>query len=310
MTTVTMLLARRRTALPFARWRPVWLITAALVGVVSAVTIPNALEWRARSPYVETLGGIANRSEGSGHGRMVQYRNTLRLFSAHPLLGVGPGNWPIRYADVAPSSDPSWAFGDPVPLNPWPSSDWMALLSERGVLAFAAVVLLGISLSWRGVTAAAAGGERALDGAALLALLAAVAVQGLFDAVLLLPAPLLFVAIAAGALLQRADGSAEVIEDAPRRRTVVGVAASVLLGLIALRSTTQTLAYVVAGDGRELRRLTWAARIDPGSYPIRIALAERGACASVRDDAAAALRMAPSWPASRAAARRCGVSNR
>ena len=149
-----------------------------------------------------------------------------------------------------------------------------------------------------------------LEGAALLALLAAVAVQGLFDAVLLLPAPLLFVAIAAGALVHRADGSTEVIEDAPRRRTVVGVVAAVCLGLIALRSTTQTLAYVVAGNGRELRRLTWAARIDPGSYPIRIALAERGACASVRDDAAAALRLAPSWPASRAAARRCRVNNR
>lgn len=310
ITTLTLLFARRHAALPIPRGRPLWLIGAALTGVVAAVAIPNMLEWRARSPYAETLGDIANHREGSGQGRMVQYRNTLRLAAAHPLLGVGPGNWPIRYADVAPSSDPSWAFGDPVPLNPWPSSDWMAILSERGVFAVAAIVLLGLALSWRAVRAAIVGGERALNGAALLALLAAVALQGVFDAVLLLPTPMFFVAIAAGALLQRTDGTPEIYDSAPRKRTVVGVIASILLGGIALRSTTQTLAYLVAGRGHELGRLTWAARIDPGSYPIRIALAERGACASVRDDAAAALRLAPNWPAPRAAARRCGVSVR
>ena len=302
-----LVLARRRAALPIARGRPLWLLGAALAGTVAAVSIPNVLEWRARSPYAETLGDIANHREGSGHGRMVQYRNTLRLAESHPLLGVGPGNWPIRYADVAPSSDPSWAFGDPVPLNPWPSSDWMAVVSERGFIAVAAIVLLGFALAWRGITAAMAGGRRALSGAGLLALLAAVAVMGVFDAVLLLPAPLLFVAMTAGGLLQGADATPLLDDVMPRRRTLLGVVASILLGIIALRSTTQTLAYLVAGNARDLGRLTWAARIDPGSYPIRIALAERGPCSYVRDDAAAALRLAPSWPAPRAAAIRCGV---
>lgn len=306
-TALVLVQASGRGALPIPKGRPFWLLGAAAAGVIAAVSIPNALEWRARSPYAETLVDIANHREGSGHGRMVQYRNTLKLAAAHPLLGVGPGNWPIRYADVAPSSDPSWAFGDPVPLNPWPSSDWMAVVSERGVVAVLAILMLGIGLAWRGVTAALAGGDRALNGATLLALLAAISVMGVFDAVLLLPTPLLFAALAAGALLQRADGTALVEVNAPRRRTLAGAIAVTLLGLIALRSAVQSTAYLVAGNGRDVRRLTWAARIDPGSYPIRIALAERGNCASVRDDAAAALRLAPSWPAPRAAARRCGV---
>ena len=310
VTLLALLLARRRAALAVPRGRVPWLIAAALIGVLAAVSLPNALQWRAASPYSETLGDIANRREGSGRGRMVQYRNTLRLAVAHPVLGVGPGNWPIRYADVAPSSDPSWGFGDPVPLNPWPSSDWMAVLSERGIVAVVAILLLGLALAWRGVTAVRAGGDRALSGAALLGLLAAAAVQGIFDAVLLLPTPVLYVAIVAAALLQQADGTVEVVDSGPRRRTAMGFIAAILLGAVALRSVTQTAAYLVAGNGRDLARLTWAARIDPGSYPIRIALAERGPCSAVRDDAAAALRMAPSWPAPRAAARRCGVKRR
>ena len=310
VTVLALLLARRRAALAIPRGRVSWLIAAALLGVLGAVSIPNALQWRAASPYAETLGDIANRREGSGHGRMIQYRNTLRLAMAHPVLGVGPGNWPIRYADVAPSSDPSWGFGDPVPLNPWPSSDWMAILSERGIVAVVAILLLGLALAWRGVIAVRAGGDRALSGAALLALLAAAAVQGIFDAVLLLPTPVLFVAIVAAALLQNADGTEAVIERVSRRRTRMGFVAVIILGAVSLRSLSQTAAYLVAGNGRDVARLTWAARIDPGSYPIRIALAERGPCSAVRDDAAAALRMAPSWPAPRAAARRCGVRSR
>ena len=47
-------------------------------------------------------------------------------------------------------------------------------------------------------------------------------------------------------------------------------------------------------------------RVDPTSYPIRIALAMRAPCASARDDAKAALRLAPGWPAPRAAMKRCG----
>jgi hypothetical protein len=50
----------------------------------------------------------------------------------------------------------------------------------------------------------------------------------------------------------------------------------------------------------------WAARLDPLSYPIRIALARREPCRQARNDIRAALRLAPTWPAAQQAARRCG----
>jgi hypothetical protein len=80
-----------------------------------------------------------------------------------------------------------------------------------------------------------------------------------------------------------------------------------VLGLITVRSAMQTTAYAVAGSGRSLARLAWAARVDPGSYPIRIALAQRETCADAKRDIIAVMRMAPTWPATIAAARRCGV---
>jgi len=77
--------------------------------------------------------------------------------------------------------------------------------------------------------------------------------------------------------------------------------------LVSARSVEQTAAYLVAGSGRETNRMVWAARLDPTSYPLRIALASRLPCARARSHARAALALAPEWPASRNAAARCGV---
>lgn len=307
VTCVTLLVARRRGALPIPAGRPLLAALTMLGGIGAAIALPNALEWRSRSPYAETLGDLANHREGSGHGRMLQYRNTFELVVRHPVLGVGPGNWPIRYSDVAAPSDPSWAFNDPIPLNPWPSSDWMAVASERGVIAVAAILLLAIAVGWRAARGALAGGDRAMAGAALLALLTVAAVEGTFDAVLLLPTPLLAMAIVVAALLERVEGLAPPDATLPATSGSLALAATLVLGLIAARSVTQTGAYVVAGRGNDLDRLEWASRIDPGSYPIRIALAEKGSCGRVKDDARAALHMAPHWPRAILAARRCGV---
>ena len=298
--------AWRNRAVPVERSRVLLLAAAVAVGVIGAPLLPNSLRWRDdESPYAKTLTGLVNAKEGSGHGRLIQYGNTLKLAARHPVLGVGPGNWPIRYGDVAPPNDPAWAYGDTVPLNPWPSSDWMALLSERGIAGMLAILLVGAASLWRGVRGVRAGGSRTMAATTLVALLVIAAVEGVFDAILLLPAPLFLVALAGGSLLAGADGvAADNLSEQPASRWSPAVA--VLLGLIVIRSGMQTAAYVVAGNGRSLARLNWAARIDPTSYPIRIALAMRTPCASARDDARAALRLAPGWPAPRAAVRRCG----
>jgi hypothetical protein len=301
------ILARRRHALPEVGRRAAWLGAMVVIAIFAALLVPNRLAWRSASPYSDTLIGLATHDEGSGLGRILQYGNTIRLALRHPLLGVGPGNWPVRYADVAPPGDPSWVFGDVVPINPWPSSDWMALFSELGCIGLASVLLLGIAIAWRAVVAVRSSGDRALAGAALLGLLAVVLVEGSFDAVLLLPAPLLFVALSGGALLQRSDAKPATSQPDPRVAAPSALALSVILGALTLWSGLQTGAYAVAGAGRSIPRLTWAARIDPGSYPIRIALAQRLGCTEARADIFAVLRMAPKWPATIAVARRCGV---
>ena len=302
---VAMVPAWRLRTLPVVRSRAILLTAALVLGIGAALFVPNTLAWRSASPYAETLTGLANHREGSGQGRLIQYGHTLQLAARNPLLGVGPGNWPIRYGEAAPPNDPSWAYGDTVPLNPWPSSDWMALLSERGIVATLAILLIGAACLWRGVKGVRAGGSRTMAATTLVALLVMAAVEGVFDAILLLPAPLFLVALAGGSLLAATDGVEAAIPPQPQSsRGSLAIAA--LLGLIVVRSGQQTAAYLVAGSGRSLTRLNWAARVDPTSYPIRIALAMRAPCASARDDARAALRLAPGWPAPRAAMKRCG----
>ena len=53
----------------------------------------------------------------------------------HAILGVGPGNWQVYYPRYTSPGDPAFDRGDPIPTNPWPSSDWMAMLAERGAPA-------------------------------------------------------------------------------------------------------------------------------------------------------------------------------
>lgn len=300
------LAARRRHALPALRTRVLLLAAVMVAGVAAAMLIPNRLAWRSSSPYLDTVAALAAHDEGSGRGRLLQYENSVRLAMEHPILGVGPGNWPVHYGDVAPANDPTWVYGDVVPINPWPSSDWMALLSERGALALVATLLFGIALAWRGLAAARSRGDRVLGGTALLSLLLITFIEGNLDAVLLLPAPLLFVAMATGALLQRSDAIDEMQPAIPAKFRLAFVL-PLVLGAITIRSLMQTAAYAVAGSGRSISRLAWAARVDPGSYPIRIALAQRESCADARNDILAAARMAPNWPATINAARRCGV---
>jgi O-antigen ligase len=303
---VALIIAHRQGRCRLAGVRVAIIASALVAGAAGAILVPNQLAWRASSPYADTLARLADATSGSGRGRMLQYRHSLTLVRQHPILGVGPANWPLAYPTVAPADDPSWSYSDPTPFNPWPSSDWIALVSERGVLGLVMVILLGVAVGWRGLRASRQTGPQVLAGAVLLALLTTIALQGAFDAVLLLPAPVLLSAMAVGALLHQVDGEVGV---APvPQRPAWNVALLIVLGLGAVRSSEQTVAYIVAGNGASSSRLEWAAHIDPASYPIRIALARRLPCARARGHIRAALQLAPTWPAPRAEVHRCGVS--
>lgn len=299
-------LARRSAGVSLPRSRLMLILVTPAIAVGAAVLVPTTLEWRSDSPYTDTLGNIANFREGSGRGRMLQYRNSLKLTQQHPVLGVGPGNWALHYGSVAPRNDPSFARNDVVPLNPWPSSDAVALLAERGIPGALAALLLVFACGWRAVPAVRAGDARALGGAALAGTIASLGVAGMFDAVLLLAVPAGFAAITIGALLSRADG--DVVSVVQVRRSKAAAILVVLVGAGLIRSAAQTAAYVVAGDGSSRQRLERAVFLDPFNYQLQIRLA-RGPCRAARPHAAAALRLAPTWPAAQAAARRCGVKS-
>ncbi len=111
---------------------------------------PTISSGRATRPFLDSATGLVNYKEGSGHGRLVQYGNSLRMTAAHPLLGVGPGNWPVAYPKYATRNDPSMSQEEGVTSNPWPSSDWVAYLSERGVDRLRAAAARDVrARSWR-----------------------------------------------------------------------------------------------------------------------------------------------------------------
>ena len=61
------------------------LAAAAIIGTVASAFLPNQLEWKSNSPYLDTMRGLVNTSEGSGAGRVIQYKNSLEMAMSHPI---------------------------------------------------------------------------------------------------------------------------------------------------------------------------------------------------------------------------------
>jgi len=250
------------------------LVLAAAVGVLAALVLPNTLEWKSGSPYLDTVAGMVNYRRGSGHGRLVQYARTLRIAAAHPLFGVGPGNWAVVYPKSVEDYDHSIDYNSGLTINPWPSSDWMAIVSERGVPALAAILLVLLGLlagAWRRA-GQAANIDEYLEGLALASALAVTAVVACFDAVLLLPAPSFIAWALFGALAASSPVRLTVaLSPLARRRLTAAVA---LVGAAAvLRSSGQVAAMALFSRARTGAQFRNAARLDPGSGRIRARLA-------------------------------------
>jgi hypothetical protein len=287
-----------RRARGVIRWRrlPLLLVIATAGGGL-ALVVPNTLNWRSDSPYLETARGVVNYREGSGRGRLVQYKNSARMSLYHPVFGVGPGNWSVVYPRYASKGDPSLA-SDGMTANPWPSSDWITFLSERGLAAFALLALAMIALLVDAVRVLRtdADPERALAAWALLGTVAVLLVVSTFDAVLLLPAPALVAWGLLGALAP--PSRTRVIAELPTSRRVAAMLlVGILGGLAILRSSRQVAAMAVFESSTRGARVERAAELDPGSYRIRMRLAEsyarRGSCRSARPHAEAAATLFP-----------------
>lgn len=286
----------------------------AVAGVTAAIWVPNALNWKSDSPYLDTVTGVVNYHEGSGHGRIVQYATSLKLAAAHPLLGVGPGNWAVAYPRVASRGDPSLDRDDGMTANPWPSSDWIAMLAERGIPACVslALALLGLAVLAMGAMHGARRLEDFLAPLALVGTLAAMGVVGCFDASLLLAPPTFFVWALLGALATPASMRMSLpvsTATAPGLLTVGGAivvalaltlhSAAQLASMAMFTSATTTGAYV---------RASWA---DPGSYRVQLRVAqigaERGRCELVRRYGMRAHELFPAAPEPVRMLAACGV---
>lgn len=286
-------------------------LLAGALGAVLALALPNALDWRSDSPYADTLRGLTNYQEGSGRGRLVQWRNSLGLVADDPLLGVGPGNWAVAYPAVAPPDDPSLS-SDGTASNPWPSSDWVATLAERGIPAFLIFTAAGVLLLWTGARSWLAGprGVDDLPALTLVATLTAVAVVGAFDAVLLLPVPALY----AWALL----GALAPVDPFPTRRPATWRTKATVLLVVALvgalltwRSVRQVRAMAVISVWGRMETRIEAARLDPASYRIQLLVASslrrRGRCREAAEFARRAADLLPEAAEPRAVLRACGA---
>jgi O-Antigen ligase len=293
---------------------------AFFAGALAAIVLPNTLDWRSDSPYAETLQRITDYRSGSGRGRLIQYGNSLRLVAHDPLFGTGPGNWFVEYPLVTTPSDPSFATADPIPTNPWPSSDTIALVVERGTIGLAIALCIGVSIliatGFRlrapspptGI--AAPRGSPALDAlesATLLSVLAATVVAGAFDAVLLNAAPLFFVAVSAGAL---APDTRPIIGFSTSRslRTGVQVAAVLLVAALVANSAVELRSIRITAKSQSRTTVERALQLDPGNYRLQLLLARNGPCRSRLPHARAAARLLPNHDAPRRALQACGES--
>ena len=318
-------------------WRPrtgrvLLLVVAVGAGAVAAIRLPNALDWRSDSPYLDSVRGVVDYKGGSGHGRLEQWRNSGRLLAEDPVLGVGPGNWSVQYPAVAPAGDASLTE-DRTTANPWPSSDVVAVVSERGVLgavalgvAIIALTLLAHRAVWDPVDVVPGrpsdAPARAIAGGALGGVIAATVIAGAFDAVLLLAAPTVITWPAFGALSALArTGGGSAANAAPSRGRIARWAASPP----GARTGALALLLGAALAGAHLAAMPWyenggaagarvAARLAPGDYRIRMRAATvalgRGDCADARVDAAAAHTIAPAAGAPRRVLAGCGARRR
>lgn len=286
-------------------------------GVIAALVLPNRLNWKSDSPYLDSVRQVADYNSGSGRGRIIQYRNTLHMVQAHPILGVGPGNWGVFYPRFAARNDPSLARDDGMTANPWPSSDWVALIAERGLLTVLVLVLAVIGVianAFRAARGSSANNPAARDPFLAVAVTATALITagvGMFDAVLLLATPAFIVWGALGALSSPGRARREWALSATNKRRLVGAATALLL-LFTVRSAAQTLAMHAYQGGDRLTDVQRAAVWDPGSYRIQMRLADLSmsshGCAAARPYAERASSMFPTATEPRALLRRCGYA--
>lgn len=289
--------ARRAALLP----------AAFAVGAAAALLLPNTLEWK--TPFADSVRGMVNFEYGSGRGRIVQYANTMGMVADHPLLGVGPGNWAVHYPRYASEGDPSYDARFVQPTTRLPQSDWFGLAAERGLAALLLLVAAGVLLALRAWRELGSGDEaRAARGLTLLCTLAALAVVGTVDPVLLTPTAAFLAFLLLGALA--ADGArAREVALAGARRGIAVFAVLAVTAVPVAYGVRQAWAGYLYGSMADVPDYQRALRVNPGDYRANALLSTQlvrtGRCAQALPHIEAARRMYPTAPANDEMRDRC-----
>lgn len=303
--------ARRGPARELLARGAAWSV-AIFVGAGLGIALPNQLRWSSPHPYVETVSTLLDTTSGSGRGRLIQYRQSLEIVRAHWALGVGPGNWPLHYPRFATVDDPSVHQAAIEPTSRVPSSDLIAALCERGVLATMLFALWGASVLRRCVRGSRSG-RTTTDQLAAGTAAASIVVTiwlGMVDAVLVLPSTGCIAAVLVGLLAP--PGRAPPTR--PGSRIVRGggaVALAVLAWWAGAREWRMLTIRLAAQRSADLEVVEARALADAAAdYPTRMTLALRWLAIQRCDRAAvhisAAAQLNPTAEAPRRFAAICG----
>jgi hypothetical protein len=193
--------------------------------------------------------------------------------------------------------------------NPWPSSDWLAFVSERGFVP--ALTLLGVFavLFLRGLRrwSELKDADAVLAQCVLAGTIVATMVVSALDVVLNLAAPSFIVWSVLGATSGiGATGEtrrAREIKASPRIRSLAAAGLFLVTLASAVRSATQTMAMSAVGRGQLTAGWVTGALWDPGSYRINLRVAElysrRGHCSVALGYARRAVALFPLSPEAR-----------
>jgi O-antigen ligase len=288
---------------------------AAVIGAMAAIVLPNTLNWNSDSPYLDSARAVVDYKTGSGRGRLAQYSHSLDMAVSNPLFGVGPGNWPVEYVRFAPAQDRSIADNG-MTANPWPSSDWVAFVSERGfvptlaLLAAFTILFFGSLRHWSELKDP----DAVLAQCVLAGTIVATMVVSAFDVVLLLAAPSFLVWSVLGATsgIRATTGErrGREVKVSPKALSLAAVGIILVLLASVARSATQTVAMSMVGRGGMTAGWVSGAMWDPGSYRINLRVAElysrRGRCSFARGYARRAVSLFPHAPEARRIRQSCG----
>lgn len=268
--------------------------------ILAAAFVPNLLHWHSNTPLYDSAVSMLDLQSGSGYGRLLQQQNTLRMVREHPWLGVGPGQWAVRYGHYATPRDPSYRPSHPAPTNQFPHGDWIGLAAERGLPALLVLACLACSVVISSFRAdhAFTGTTAQTRAAALTATLVLTALIGLADPIFVTPPAAAVTAFIVGLLAngERYRGVAFALPKSAR------VGAAVALTLVTLAVATMNVrklsAFHLGETGaHSLVTMERAVSLDPNSYMIRLRMAQTaaivGRCDLAREHAAYASGLFP-----------------